>query len=622
MARRHGKVWVSGQGWVFKKETEDRNYDDLINPTGAFVLWVFRWYPDKLLDIIRDDDADYKNLELVQRVMMRVFARYKNVAITGGRGISKTYTKFCQKGTDGLVWPETQSSYYGPSYKQMADIASKTFRQIVHEYPLMGQWWHIAAESKDDFKITSDTSSAFYISAMRGDNIHDVTAEEFAQEDGTAPFDHATFRKTVLPAIRLWHNVNGEQDPNFVGYRRHSITSAGRKQNQAYLTRCATFKAMANGESAFAMDISYEVVLLQQMRTYDWVLTNKDELTVEEWMREMESIYTGESEFPMLTDDTMLESSNLMVMERQHCCKYPGCVTRPEDVIYVLGYDVSYENNAKNAKCAVAVLKLTKQKTFLKRNRYLKQLVYIDDWPPPDNQMVQARKLKDLWERFSFDGSETYIAIDSWQYGRSVVEDLMIDLGDGLPPLCVYEHRQYVEAEQEGAIPVIYPIKAGGNGVTDPDFEMIKYAQSQFENHNVELLTMNNREGVDAYKRAHKIKTDERDWSIVKPYQKTQELRGQIQNLKLKPSGTGMTETRISKSIQRDSWSALKYALRFAQILERKYLSENQRTSDWDVAFKGYGDGKMGKVARRANAGVNRGSRRMASGGRHGGRRF
>ena len=108
---------------------------------------------------------------------MRAYARYQSVAITGSRGISKTYTKFMAKMVDGLVWPGTKSNYNGPSFRQMADIGSKTYHQIEHEYPLLAKWWHVAAESKDDFRIATDTGSTFYIAAMRGDNIHDVTAE-------------------------------------------------------------------------------------------------------------------------------------------------------------------------------------------------------------------------------------------------------------------------------------------------------------------------------------------------------------------------------------------------------------------------------------------------------------
>ena len=492
---------------------------------------------------------------------------------------------------NGLVWPGTQSAYYGPSYKQMALIGSKQFKQIAHDYPALAKGWRVTAESKDDFKIETDLGSAFYISAFRGDNIHDVTAEEFAQEENP-PFDFTEYSTIVLPAVRLRHNVDGRPDQNFVAYKNHSITSAGRKQHPSFTVRCDTLKEMYRGESAFAYDMSWECVVLQQMRPYSWAQKLRSKLTPERWMREMESRYTGADEYPIISDESLSESCCLQSMERQHCCKYPGCKTDPKDVIYVVCYDVSYEDAKKNAKCAVGVWKLTKQDDFLKRDRYLKQLVWLDDWPPPDNAMKQARKLKDVWYRFCFDGGNTtYIAIDGWQYGKAVIEDLMKDLGDGLPPLCILDHTEYTALELDGALPIIYPIKAGGSGVTDPDVEMIRYAQTQFDNHNVQLLTMNTREGVEAYKRLHKIKDDDLDYQIARPYQKTRELSGQIQNLKAVPSGAGFSEKRISRAIQRDSWSAIKYGLRLAQKLERELaLSEVKKKSDWDAVLSRYKD--------------------------------
>jgi len=137
MAHRTGKAYINNLGWVSKKATADRDYQGYEDAVGAFVLWVFRWYPDKLLDILRSPEADYKNEELIQRVMMRAYARKQRVSFTGCRGLTKTSTKFKSKLIDGLVWPGTQSSYYGPSYKQMAAIASKTFHQIAHDYPVL-----------------------------------------------------------------------------------------------------------------------------------------------------------------------------------------------------------------------------------------------------------------------------------------------------------------------------------------------------------------------------------------------------------------------------------------------------------------------------------------------------
>ena len=524
--------------------------------------------------------------------MLRAYARYTDVAITGTRGLTKTYTKMISEMLNGIAWPGTQVLYTGPSLKQLASIGGKTFHAIEHDYAALAKHWRVTAESKDDFKIETDYGSAFYIGEKRGDNIHAATAEEFAQEENP-PFDFDEYTTIVLPAVRLRHNVNGEPDPNFVAYKNHSITSAGRKQNHAYQVRCEVMKEMAQGESAFTMDVPWQCVVLQQMRPYSWAQKLKTKLTPERWMREMESRYTGADSNPIVRDEVLTESRKLMVAENRHCGYDVGNKLDPKDVIYIVGYDVSYADDKKNAKCACVVLKCTRQTDWLKRDRYLKQLVYVDVWNPPVKSMMQAQRVKDVWSRFCYDGgATTYLAIDAWQYGTSVVENLMMDLGDGLAPLCVRNHASFTELEQDNAIPCLYPIKAGGAGVTDPDAEMVQYAELQFENRNVELLCGNVNEGVEAYKKYHRIKDDYMDAQIAEPYLKTRELAGQIQNLKKVPSGKTMREERISKHIQRDIWSALKYALRVAQILEREELAQAVRhKSDWDKELERYGSG-------------------------------
>lgn len=521
--------------------------------------------------------------------MLRAYARYTDVAITGTRGMTKTYTKMISEMINGVAWTGTQVLYTGPSLKQLASIGGKTFHDIEHDYAALAKHWRVTAESKDDFKIETDYGSAFYIGEKRGDNIHAATAEEFAQEENP-PFDFDEYTTIVLPAVRLRHNVNGSPDPNFVAYKNHSITSAGRKQNHAYQVRCEVMKEMGRGESAFTMDVPWQCVVLQQMRPYSWAQKLRTKLTPEKWMREMESRYTGADSNPIVRDEVLTECRKLMIAENRHCAYDIGNKLKPEDVIYIVGYDVSYADDKKNAKCACVVLKCTRQTDWLKRDRYLKQAVYVDVWNPPVKSMMQAQRIKDVWSRFCYEGgAPTYLAIDAWQYGTSVVENLMMDLGDGLAPLCVRNHASFTELEQENAVPCLYPIKAGGAGVTDPDAEMVRYAELQFENRNVELLCSNVNEGVENYKKYHRIKDDSMDAMLADPYIKTRELVGQIQNLKKVASGTTQKEERISKHIQRDIWSALKYALRVAQILEREELAQAVRhKSDWDAELAKY----------------------------------
>lgn len=594
-ARRTPSVFIPGVGWQKKKITEDRDYDSYDNKESwAFLISFFRWYPDVLCDILRSPDARYQNEELIQRVMMRTFARYQYVDITGCRSLTKTNTKMKQKLIWNILWPGTKSSYYGPSYKQQAELAKTAFHDIDSDYPCLTKHYYIESESKDSWGISTKHGSSITINAIRGKNIHDVTAEEYAQEEAPS-FDFDEYTTVVLYSVRLIHMVNGKKDPTFIPYQQHSITSAGRKQNHSFETRQKHLRAMIRGQSAFVMDVPWQVIVLSQMRPLQWAIQRREESTAERWMREMESRYTGSDENPIVRDEILTESRQMTKMEEHHCCKDRDNKLKPEDVIYIVGYDVSYEDNKRNAKCACVVVKCTKQTSFIKRDRYLKQVVWVDDWAPLP-PIEQARRLKQVWYRFCFEGSETYIAIDGWQYGKAVVQALMMDLGDGLDPLCIYDHDSEVAFELEHAIPVIYPIKAGGVGVTDPDSEMIRNAETQFEHRNVQLLTSNINAGVESYKTYHRIKDDRVDRNIERPYRKTTELVGQIQNLKKVPSGSSFGEKRISKAIQRDSWSSLKYALRFAQKLERLYLQKSAKKSDWDELIKGYADGNGSMV--------------------------
>lgn len=545
----------------------------------AFLISFMRWFPDFIQDTFRGEDADY-DLTIIQRVIMRAKARFQYVDITGCRGLTKSYCSINEELDELLLYPSQRTAYFGPSFKQTAKIGSNTYHQIQKDYPALIGHFDVAADSADRFEVKTIYNSSFTITAFRGNNIHKVVAEESAQEN-MPRFDWEEYKRVVLPSVRLQYMVSGRRDPVYVRFKQHSITSAGRRQNNAYETRCRHLRMMERGESAFVIDVPFDVSLLCQMRPVSWAESLRGELTPDEWAREMESRYTGTDQNPVVSDSNLTESRCLLLMEEHNCCKDYGSKDNPDDVFYVLGYDVSYADGSDNAKCACVVVKCTKQEEWLKRDKYLKQVVWVEDWSPR-TAMEQAKKLKQVWYRYCMEGHYAYIAIDAWQYGTSVLQALMMDLGDGLDPLCVINHEQFAEYELQNAIPVIYPIKAGGPGTTDPDSEMIRNAEIQFDNRNVQLLTSNYNVGMEAYKKAHRIKDDKNDYIIYLPYKKTNELVGQIQNLKKVQSASYVTEKRISKKIQRDSWSALKYALRLIQRLERIYLQKQKWHSDWD----------------------------------------
>lgn len=592
MAGGKGRVYVfTGQttGWVKKSTYSEAKYEDL-GEGWPYLIALFRWFPDFFLDLFHSDTADY-DLSFIQRIFLRINANYEYADITACRGATKSFCRQSGGYTDGLLWPGETTAVVGPSLKQTAKIASDIHKQVDNNYPGLTSLYSVDSDGADRFVVSTSYGSKISIDNKRGVTVYRATAEETAQEE-KPPFDADNYKEVVIPAVRGEYKVNGRRSPAYISFKQQSITSAGRRQQYAYETRHLHRQMMARGQSAYIIDVPFDVILLNQMRPVAWAENIRNELTPAQWLREMESIYSGSDKNPIIRDEVLAESRCLLMMEEHHCCKDRDNKLKPEDVIYIVSYDVSYRDAKGNAKCACAVVKCTKQDDYYHRDKYLKQLVWLEDWTPAETPtpMAQAQRLRRVWDRFCVDGSQSYIVLDAWQYGDGVLTSLMEQPIGGGVPLCSYRHTYYTELELEGAIPVIYPIKAGGLGTTDPDSDMVLNAELQFEHGNVQLLTGNMNEGVEAYKKFHRIKDDSLNYKISLPYKKTNELIGQIQNLREEPSGQGIKEKRISQHIQRDSWSALKYALRFAQILERVNLQQKPVRSDWDkllAKFKG-----------------------------------
>lgn len=557
-----GKVYSKKQGrWVPKDLSKAFDYESLDLSSGAFIVSFFRWYPDCMADMCRSETAKYK-LELPQRIILRSICRFRNTYITGCRGLTKTYCILLGKMIKGILYPGERMRYTAPAQKQAAALATQAFHQIESDYPIIASHWAIRNDAADMFKITTIYGSEFTMYSPRGDNCSETIAEEIGQE-GRDPFDMDKYEQDVLPTCRLERMVNQQPDKFAVQLQHSHISNACSKTNRAYsVHREACLKDMLHGElfEGFVIDFSWITALMSNLRNIAYIKDQRSKLTPAAWKREMCALYTGDAKNPLISDETLAASRVNPIMEEHHC--------GDPNVIYVVSHDVSYVDDAKNAKCADVVLKLTQYDDLERRDKYRKQAVFVDNYPPPKTSYEQAQKVRRLWEKFTMTGGETtYIVVDAQAYGTEVVEELMKPVESG-PNLCCVDHAAFVEIEQPGSLPVIYPMKAGTRGSRDPDADMISYAQVEFEHGNVELLTPNILDGVEAFKNLHGIKDARFDARISEPYRNCELLCQQIGNLQTEVSGMTLKEKRKSKALQRDIWSALKYALRMAQKLE------------------------------------------------------
>lgn len=577
--------------WVKDTRSRELYYDGFDPKSWGLLVSYFRYYPDRFLDMLESDNPKY-NLELIQRVFIRAFMRYPEVFITASRGTTKSFCADAAEHAKGILYPGITDRYAGPAKEQLAQIMDGVEKELLTQFSYLTDYWHIVSNSKENFEIISNCGSVISIRTNRGDTCNGCIAEEVAQEEKGKAFDHENFRAAVLPSIRGQRMVQRKLDPFFTQFQKAYITSAGKTTNYSYEYRQPVLQGMLNGDPRkFCLDVPSEVAVLSRIRQISWRNDLKSKLTSEEWQREMDSLWIGTSENPLIRDMVLTGSKNMLVMEDRHCGN--------PDVFYVIGYDVSYADGANNAKCAMAVVKCEKSTDKNKQNRYIKSLVYVTDSPPPPSHTHQARILKRIWNMYSMPESNypCYIAIDSNQYGRGVTEEIHKDLNDGLPRLCCMNH-DIPELEGKDSLPVVYAIHAtaGSGGRFDSDSEMIRYAELEFEQGNIRMLTGNVYDGVESYKKAHKIKDDDLDAEIAIPYRKTREMTGQIGNLTKKTSSYGVREERISKSIQRDMWSAFKYALRVASILEYQNLVVHEETSSWENEYANMDSGSYSGV--------------------------
>ena len=149
--------------------------------------------------------------------------------------------------------------------------------------------------------------------------------------------------------------------------------------------------------------------------------------------------------------------------------------------------------------------------------------------------------------------------------------------GESFPPYYAFnnDHHLPPEKTKEGVEPwpelnaIIYDIKAGAGN----DDEIHSYFISQINNNSVQLLADERivREKLLKTKKGQKMSTYDRREFLL-PYDMTSRLIDELNNLKLKPTGTKneFKIERISKSIEKDRFSSMEYGLYRVKYYEEK----------------------------------------------------
>lgn len=567
-----------------KKEAIKPSLASLNKELWSARISYWREYPDKFLDELQSENADF-SLNILQRVYLRARLRYKNSFISATRGSTKSYISQLGDLVEVVLYPGKWISMVAPSKEQSSNIASETYDRIKSNYPLLCKEFESIRTQKDMFIATLYCGGKYRTAAVqnssRGGNDSDITVEEVGQTDGGAVFNEKIFISAFLPRVRMKRFVNNRCDPNERRQRKSYITSASSKQTYAYRVMRRIFKKMAQGDlNNIVLGNTWELTVMLGLKTIQEIDEYFSDSTLLDFYREYCSVWTGTTTNSLVTDEALNRCRKLKYAEFKHCGK--------EGVRYVVAFDIAREEGQLNADSAIIVIKetlMTPRENASPTNKYWKDVVYLESFEGAEHN-TQARRIKQIYASFmppvdGGDYEDTILVLDANGYGMAVRDELMKDLGDGIPPFAPINDPdgKLDDLIQPGAMKTMYCMKADTRD--NPEADMVVYYESEFQHGRVRLL-IGEMDGLEAYKKMIRAKDDSHDSEYVVPYKNTEKLCDQIANLRIKGEGSNRREARIHKSLPRDLHSALKYALRMSQLREMEDAkNKDDKQSEW-----------------------------------------
>jgi hypothetical protein len=267
----------------------------------------------------------------------------------------------------------------------------------------------------------------------------------------------------------------------------------------------------------------------------------------------------------LVSDEKLNKCRVVGVAEWEHC--------GDENVDYCLAYDVSRNEGDENALSALVVIKMTPKDN----GDYIKEVVNIFSMEG-QHSLLQAKFLKQKVKEFK----AKILVIDNNGLGVSVTDQLVLDLNDGNPPYAVINEPEYDKYKTPDSIPIVFALKSQNKETRNSD--MINHFMQVFNKMDIGLLKTPHEGLKDIEKRLkHKLKDSDEVANIQIPYYLTNALCEEILNLTYKQAGNETKIDRVSRSIQKDKFSALLYGL-FWIYLEEKKNKQYKKSLNIDIS--------------------------------------
>lgn len=346
------------------------------------------------------------------------------------------------------------------------------------------------------------------------------------------------------------------------------------------LIECAV-NAVLRPKEYFVWGLSYEVPLHYGLIDKATLMDQRYSNTMSEdsFARESLSIWTGNAKDAWLDSKRLSKRRTLLKCER----KAQQNPSNPK-TFYLIGVDVA----RYSANTAVMVIKVIPNANGFKKNVVYTEVIhganYITEQAPRLKKLIQLYNPKEI----VIDGNGPGIGL----LDAMVLPSFDIRTGEQFPAYFAFNNDHHLPPEKkvEGETPwpelnaIIYDIKAGSSN----DDAIHSNFFSQINNGSVSFLA-NERVVKDKLlktKRGQRMSPIDRRIFLL-PYEMTSRLIDELNNLKLKPTGVQnqFKIDRISRSIEKDRFSALEYGLYRVKYYEDEAIRRSKKKDISQFAF-------------------------------------
>lgn len=540
------------------KGTNQKNTSEML-PEFAEMLAYFQVYPDKFIDYILDEESTF-SLYPFQRIFLRIMARYKKVYITATRGTSKSFLNILSMYLKCIFFPNIKLSLVAPQKDQASQIAQQNIEAIWNFMPLLQKEVKKHQFAKDFTRLTFHNNSVLDIvvasQGSRGLRRHGLSFEEICQMEK----HREVIGEVLLPLLaNNRKGADGKVSKHEIHKQLMYVTTASSRQSYAWEQLFSVMLDMAREKSAFVIGNDYTLPVMFEQLDPDYIeeVRNDPSMSPLQFAREYISVWTGSSE-NSLVQLKDLEKCRVLTQAEF------GFVKGKTDHKYIISVDVARSERKNTATTAIAIFKLVPRGN----GTYWKQLINVHTYKGNMHFEDQSIYVKELVDKFN----ASMVCIDGNGLGRGLLDYLVKE--DKYPSYSVVnDDGTYEKYKLPNSLPLVFNVMSNTKETNSSNIH--NNFMAVIANHDLKLLVSDS-----IIKEKSKEKDYEKLSEKLAPHVETSLFVDEVMNLIYEARGNKTIVKRVSKSMDKDRYSAVSYGLYYVYLDEQKNQQRKRETVD------------------------------------------